>query len=81
MKTTRSRQRLYRSRTHRVIAGVCGGIADYFGISPNLVRALFVIAPLVLPVIGVPAAALLYIVMAVVVPEEPITEERLRDVA
>lgn len=44
--------RLYRSRDHVIIAGVCSGLAEYFGISPILVRVLciftfFVSAPLV----------------------------------
>ncbi|SJM67776.1 PspC domain-containing protein [Psychrobacter piechaudii] len=35
--------KLHRSRNHRMIAGVMGGIAEYFGWSPNLTRILFVI--------------------------------------
>jgi phage shock protein PspC (stress-responsive transcriptional regulator) len=34
---------LHRSRQHRIIAGVCGGIADWLGWSPTLVRILFVV--------------------------------------
>jgi phage shock protein PspC (stress-responsive transcriptional regulator) len=34
---------LHRSRQHRVLAGVCGGIADWLGWSPTLVRILFVL--------------------------------------
>ena len=34
---------LHRSRRHRVLAGVCGGIADWLGWSPTLVRILYVI--------------------------------------
>ncbi|AWT49911.1 PspC domain-containing protein [Psychrobacter sp. YP14] len=34
--------KLHRSRNHRMIAGVMGGIAEYFGWSPNLTRILFV---------------------------------------
>lgn len=34
---------LHRSRNHRVIAGVCGGIAEWLGWSPLLVRVLWVI--------------------------------------
>jgi len=33
---------LQRSQEHRVLAGVCGGIADWLGWSPGLVRILFV---------------------------------------
>lgn len=35
--------KLHRSRNHRMIAGVMGGIAEYFGWSPMLTRILFVI--------------------------------------
>jgi phage shock protein C len=34
---------LLRSRNHRVIAGVCGGVAEFLGWSPTLVRVLWVI--------------------------------------
>jgi phage shock protein C len=34
---------LLRSRDHRIIAGVCGGIADWLGWSPTLVRVLYVV--------------------------------------
>ena len=59
-------KRLYRSRTDSVIAGVCGGVAEYFNIDPTLVRLAFV---LVFLVGG--AALLAYIIMWVVVPLEP----------
>lgn len=35
--------KLHRSRNHRMIAGVMGGVAEYFGWSPNLTRILFVV--------------------------------------
>jgi len=37
-------KRLYRSRMNRMVGGVCGGIAEYFGIDPTIVRILFVVA-------------------------------------
>ena len=37
-----SLQKLHRSRNHRMIAGVMGGIAEYLGWSPNLTRLLFI---------------------------------------
>jgi len=58
-------KRLYRSETNRQIAGVCGGIAEYFGIDVSLVRLAFLLAT----VLGGPGI-MLYIVMWVVVPEE-----------
>ena len=61
-----TKKRLYRSRTERQFAGVCGGIADYLAIDPTIVRILWVI----LSVAGGPGIVL-YIIMAAVVPEEP----------
>ncbi len=40
---TRARSGLQRSRDDRIVAGVCGGIADWLGWSPGLVRVLFVL--------------------------------------
>jgi phage shock protein C len=36
-------KRLYRSRTDSVVAGVCGGLAEYFGWDPTLVRVGYVL--------------------------------------
>ena len=60
------KKRLYRSRKDRSVAGVCGGVADYLGVDPTLVRILWVIFALA----GGPGV-ILYIIMAAVVPEEP----------
>ena len=59
---------LYRSRRHKMIAGVCGGLADWLGWSPNLVRVLYVvvsIASVAFP--GIFA----YIILWLVMPQEP----------
>jgi len=58
-------KRLYRSRHERVIAGVCGGLAQYFAVDPTLVRIIWVL--LALSGTGV----LLYLVALLVIPEEP----------
>ncbi|MDP2917754.1 MAG: PspC domain-containing protein [Dehalococcoidia bacterium] len=58
-------KRLYRSRTNRVIWGVCGGIAEYFNIDPVIVR---IIAVLLILANGIGIIA--YIVMAIIVPLE-----------
>lgn len=39
---------LYRSRSDKMIAGVCGGLAQRFGMDANLVRVLFVLAAIFL---------------------------------
>jgi phage shock protein C len=59
-------RRLYRSRTNRKIAGVCGGLAEYFNIDVTLVRVLFV----VLAVLGGPGV-LAYILLWILAPEAP----------
>ncbi len=58
-------KRLYRSRTDRQIAGVCGGIAAYFNTDPTIVRLLFVLLALA----GGPGL-ILYIILAIIIPEE-----------
>lgn len=60
------RDRLYRSRDERVIFGVCGGIADSMDIDPSLVRIVFALL-----VLAGGFGLGLYIIMAIVVPEEP----------
>jgi phage shock protein C len=59
--------RLYRSRDERVLAGVAGGLADYLDLDPSLVRILWVI----LALFSGGAFLVIYIIMAIVVPEEP----------
>jgi phage shock protein C len=60
--------RLYRSVDDRVAAGVCGGIAARLAIDPSLVRVAFAVLTLLT---GVFPFLVLYVIMAVVVPEEP----------
>ena len=60
-------RKLYRSRRDRVISGVCGGIAEYFEVDPTLVRLIAA----ALAVVSFGTAVLVYLVMAIVVPEEP----------
>ena len=59
-------KRLYRSADDRMVAGVCAGIANYFGIDPTLVRLLFVLGALG----TVSGLFWAYLIMAIVVPEE-----------
>jgi phage shock protein C len=63
-------RRLYRCRENRMVAGVAGGIAEYAGLDPSLVRLLWVIS-----VFFWGAGILLYIAMAIIVPLEPLTPE------
>lgn len=59
--------RLYRSRNDRMLAGVAGGLADMWDADPSLVRIIW--ALLVVFTGGI--ALVVYIVMAIVVPDEP----------
>jgi phage shock protein C len=60
-------KRLYRSRKDRKIAGVCGGLAEYFNIDPVIVRVIALI--LLLPG-GLPGIVP-YIILWIAVPEAP----------
>ncbi len=62
-----SPKRLYRSATDRKICGVCGGLADYFGLDSTLIRLAFI----ALAVLGFSTGLILYILAAVVMPDEP----------
>ena len=62
----RPRRRLYRSRRNRIVAGVCGGIAEYLGWSPTRVRVLTLLSFL-LPGTQV----IIYILMWIFIPSEP----------
>ncbi len=63
-------RKLYRSRKERMIAGVCGGIGEYFGIDPTLIRLIFVVAGL----FGGPVAIIAYLIFMIVVPDEPLAQ-------
>ena len=60
--------RLYRSRRHRMIAGVCGGLAERYDWDVSLVRLAFVLLSFA-PIPTHPV--LIYIIMWIVVPEAP----------
>lgn len=55
-----------RSRRHRIVAGVCGGLADWLGWSPLVVRVLFVVVG-ALPFLS---GILVYAVLWLLMPEE-----------
>ena len=58
---------LYRSRDDRIIMGVCGGIAKHYNMDVTLVRVLmFIVALTIIGILG-------YIIMGLVIPEEPYT--------
>jgi phage shock protein C len=59
-------KRLYRSKKDRKIAGVCGGVAEYFEIDPTIVRVLW-IASCFIGTLGI----WLYLIAWLIVPEKP----------
>ena len=66
-------KRLYKSR-NKILCGVCGGIAEYFGIDPTIVRLIL----LVLVIAGFGTGVVIYIVGAVIMPERSLDDENLR---
>jgi Putative stress-responsive transcriptional regulator len=58
-------KKLYRSRTDRMVGGVCGGLAEYFNVDPTIIRLLFVLG---LVLVGGTFWA--YLIMWVVIPEQ-----------
>lgn len=59
-------ERLYRSRDERILFGVAGGVAERLDIDPALVRIVFALL-----VLSAGVGLLLYVVMTLVIPEEP----------
>lgn len=63
-------KRLHRSRTEKMIGGVCGGLAEYFGIDPTIVRVVWVLITLMAGV-GILLYLILWIVMPLETPAAP----------
>lgn len=61
--------RLYRSRTDRVLGGVCGGLGRYLGIDPTFVRLFFILLTL-----GDGMGLFIYFLLWIIVPEEGAVE-------
>jgi phage shock protein C len=59
---------LYRSRRHNIIAGVCGGLAEWLGWSPMWVRFLYVLVSVLS--IAFPGI-IVYVILWVVMPKSP----------
>lgn len=70
---TENVKKLYRSTSDRMIAGICGGLGDYFGIDSTLVRLIFVFGA----IFTGSALFWAYIIMLIVVPEEPAASQAI----
>ena len=60
---------LYRSRRNRMLAGVCGGLAEWLGWSPGWVRLLYILISILS--VAFPGI-IVYIILWVVVPKSPV---------
>lgn len=67
-------RRLYRSRTQKVLAGVCGGLGEYFNVDPALLRVGFVVLSFVNG-LGIIAYLAMWLVFPRAVPQEEPTEQ------
>lgn len=57
-------KKLYRSKTDRVIFGVCGGLGEYFEIDPILIRIIFILLAF-----SGGSGVIIYLLLAVIIPE------------
>jgi len=69
---TTSRPRLVRSQTDRRIAGVCGGLADYFDVDPTIVRLTWVVLSIVAG--AVVFGVIAYVVAWFIIPPTPVAD-------
>ena len=61
------KKKLYRSSKQRMIAGICGGLAEYFDMDVNIMRLLFVAISLLSVLFPM---VIFYIIAWIIVPEE-----------
>ncbi len=59
-------KKLYRSNDNRWLAGVCGGVAEYFDVDPTLIRVLFILFSFV-----VGGGLIVYLILWLVIPLAP----------
>lgn len=59
---------LYRSNTNKIISGVCGGVAEYLSVSPDMLRAIFIIGTLIS---RLKYGFIVYVVAMLLIPEAP----------
>jgi len=57
-------KKLYRSQGDRVIAGICGGIGEYFNVDPTLIRLIWIFGSLIWG-----AGIIAYIIAWIIIPE------------
>ncbi len=60
------RKRLYRSKSDKMVSGVCGGLAAYFNIDPTIIRIIWAVL-----VLAYGTGLLAYVIAAIIIPREP----------
>jgi phage shock protein C len=59
-------KKLYRSKENRILSGVCGGLGEYLGINPTLIRLLWLLF-----IFAAGSGVAAYIIAMVIIPEKP----------
>ncbi|MGO1468879.1 MAG: PspC domain-containing protein [Tissierella sp.] len=60
-------KKLYRSEENKMIAGVCGGIGEYFNVDPTLIRLAWAILSIPTAIFG---GVILYLAAAIIIPSK-----------
>ena len=68
-------KKLTRSADNRWVAGVCGGLGEYFGIDPTLIRVIFILASLLLG--AVVGGMILYAILWVILPQADVSTPKV----
>ena len=63
-----SGKKLYRSTQSKMLAGVCGGVAEYFNTDPSIIRLVYVLLSIF--TVAFPGI-LVYIIAALIIPSDP----------
>ena len=70
------KKRLYRSKKNKMIAGICGGIAEYTSQDATLVRLLVVLAALLTAIVPF---VFIYFISWIIIPDEDKLEDKLNE--
>ncbi len=69
-------KRLYRSKTDRMLCGVCGGIASHLDVDPTIVRLIVAFVAIWTAVIP---ALIIYFVACLIIPEQPAQNTEVKE--
>jgi phage shock protein C len=68
-------RRLYKDTANKLVAGVCAGVADYFGFDLTVTRLVVLVGLFLFP----PATLIGYVILAVLLPHKPVSVDRGRE--